>query len=57
VAWSYSFGLEDTVSSATPEEGNAALEAACAEAAIPVTGDHGPGDEDGDGAPFRRKEL
>jgi hypothetical protein len=57
VAWSYSFGLEDTVSSATPEEGNAALEAACAEAAIPVTGDHGPSDEDGDGAPFRRKEL
>jgi hypothetical protein len=35
----------------------AALEAARAEAANPVTGDHGRGDEDGDGAPFRRKEL
>jgi hypothetical protein len=34
-----------------------ALEAARAEAAIPVTDDHAPGDEDGDGAPFRRKEL
>jgi hypothetical protein len=33
------------------------LEAARAEAAIPVTDDHGPGDEDGDGTPFRRKEL
>jgi hypothetical protein len=35
----------------------AALEAARAEAANSVTGDHGPGDEDGDGAPFQRKEL
>jgi hypothetical protein len=35
----------------------AALEAARAEAANPVAGDHGPGDEDRDGAPFRRKEL
>ena len=34
-----------------------ALEAARAEAANPVTDDHGPGDEDGAGAPFRRKEL
>ena len=34
-----------------------ALEAARAEAANPVTDDHRPGDEDGDGAPFRRKEL
>jgi len=33
-----------------------AVEAACAEAAKPVTGDHGPGGEDA-GAPFRRKEL
>ncbi len=35
----------------------APLEAARAEAANPVTDDHRPGDEDGDGAPFRRKEL
>jgi hypothetical protein len=35
----------------------AALEAARAEAAIPVTDDHGRGEEDGDGARFRRKEL
>jgi hypothetical protein len=34
-----------------------ALEAARAEAANPVSDDHGPGDEGGDGAPFRRKEL
>lgn len=34
-----------------------ALEAARAEAANPVTDDYGPGDEDGDDAPFRRKEL
>jgi hypothetical protein len=34
-----------------------ALKAARAEAANSVTDDHGPGDEDGDGAPFRRKEL
>ena len=34
-----------------------ALEAARAEAVNPVTDDHRPGDEDGDGAPFRRKEL
>lgn len=34
-----------------------ALEAARAEAAKSVTDDHGPGDEDGDGAPFRRREL
>src|ERR1017187_2341437 len=34
-----------------------ALKAARAEAANPVTDDHGPGNEDGDGAPFRRKEL
>ncbi|HWG64754.1 MAG TPA: hypothetical protein VG253_23965, partial [Streptosporangiaceae bacterium] len=33
----------------------AALGAVRAEAANPVTDDHGPGD--GDGAPFRRKEL
>ena len=37
---------------------NAELVAAArAEAANPVTDDHGPGDEDGHGAPFRRKEL
>jgi hypothetical protein len=34
-----------------------ALEAARAEAATLVTDDHGPGDEDGARAPFRRKEL
>jgi hypothetical protein len=34
-----------------------ALEAARAEAATPVPDDHGPGDEDGVGALFRRKEL
>jgi len=33
------------------------MEAARAKAANPVTDDHGPGDEDGAGAPFRRKEL
>jgi hypothetical protein len=33
-----------------------AVEAARAEAAKPVTDDHGPGGEDA-GAPFRRKEL
>jgi hypothetical protein len=34
-----------------------AMAAARAEAANPVTDDRGPGDEDGDDAPFRRKEL
>ena len=34
-----------------------ALEAARSEAANPVTDYHGPGNEDGDGTPFRRKEL
>jgi hypothetical protein len=34
-----------------------AMEAARAEAATPVTGDHGPGDEDGASALFRRKQL
>lgn len=38
-------------------QGQQAPNAARAEAANPVTDDHSPGDEDGDGATFRRREL